>query len=784
MPQTPARSARRSALVLATLLATPLASRVVFADATSTPDGVQRPLSNARIALRDPGNPGRRLVRFTGEWTSRNDQVINPSAVDTVLRIRGGGDGDGDSGPIALEAAKWKARGKRGFAYTDPKGTAGGIRKVLLTYRKTSGGSVKILGGSSKWAYAVAKPQAQIAVLMSLGSSRWCASFQGQFKKNAAKRVDAIASQAPSSCPCADDTTSTWGAIQKHIFEKHGCTEASCHGAGGNTETSLDLSSATAHQNLVGQPSDADPTKQRVKIFAARDSMLYQKLAKATLVDGFTNVPKSPMPLGLSPLSKDELEVVRLWIQAGAPADGVVGGTGNLLQSCLPPPSPLKAEPVPAPAVTDGVQFYAPPWDIPGRDPKGTNGEGEVCYATWFDFSAQVPPEFRTPCPDYWGGPSRECFFFNHPQLTQDPNSHHSIIHIYRGQYRDDPGSDAANFGPFTCLGGTNAGQTCDPKGAADQCPGGGCAGKVVHSVACFGYGPPDLKALYKQGNVVYGDNMPNVGGSQQPFLDEPYPTGVYGALPIQGTMIWNSHAFNVSPQPTTNEQYFNVYFAPQADRQYVARGIFEDDNIFVQDVPPYEEREYCNTHTLQKGARVFQLSSHNHKRGVLWRTWEPPNAPCKPGPNCTPDTTRDPTVVSTTYNDPTLFRYDPPKAFDDDDVASRTFKFCAVYDNGGGDPTNVKRQSASLAVFLGGKCDVKLLQCVANDASDPRKGKLCGEDGTAHDYLCDSAPGAGDGRCDTCPLRGGVTTEDEMFILTGLGFCAPGTPCDTSLGF
>ena len=32
----------------------------------------------------------------------------------------------------------------------------------------------------------------------------------------------------------------------------------------------------------------------------------------------------------------------------------------------------------------------------------------------------------------------------------------------------------------------------------------------------------------------------------------------------------------------------------------------------------------------------------------------------------------------------------------------------------------------------------------------------------------CDSTAGAGDGFCDACPLVGGVTTEDEMFILLG----------------
>jgi len=51
-----------------------------------------------------------------------------------------------------------------------------------------------------------------------------------------------------------------------------------------------------------------------------------------------------------------------------------------------------------------------------------------------------------------------------------------------------------------------------------------------------------------------------------------------------------------------------------------------------------------------------------------------------------------------------------------------------------------------------------------------PTPGALCGGD----DSLCDSFPGAGDGKCDACPVRGGVTTGDEMFILQGLYYTVP----------
>jgi hypothetical protein len=44
-----------------------------------------------------------------------------------------------------------------------------------------------------------------------------------------------------------------------------------------------------------------------------------------------------------------------------------------------------------------------------------------------------------------------------------------------------------------------------------------------------------------------------------------------------------------------------------------------------------------------------------------------------------------------------------------------------------------------------------------------------CGGGAQANrDRACDSNPGAGDGRCDACPVGFGVTTDDEMFVLTG----------------
>jgi hypothetical protein len=62
----------------------------------------------------------------------------------------------------------------------------------------------------------------------------------------------------------------------------------------------------------------------------------------------------------------------------------------------------------------------------------------------------------------------------------------------------------------------------------------------------------------------------------------------------------------------------------------------------------------------------------------------------------CLPETTT-PLAVTTQYNDPTQFRFaGVPVPLDDPDPVNRTFKFCALYDNGHTDPAKVKRNSQS----------------------------------------------------------------------------------------
>jgi hypothetical protein len=222
---------------------------------------------------------------------------------------------------------------------------------------------------------------------------------------------------------------------------------------------------------------------------------------------------------------------------------------------------------------------------------------------------------------------------------------------------------------------------------------------------------------------------------------------------------MWNSHGFNLTTQPTNNEQYLNMYYAAPADQMYMLRRIFEDGQIFAMNVPAFGEQEICATWTVPEGGHVTLLSSHVHQRGRLFRIWDPPNMPCSPGDSACVARADAPIYSSTVYNDATVLTYDPARAFDAPSDVDRTLLYCATFDNGANDPSRVKRQSTSPRppgfVPFGGPCPDTALRCIGGDA----QGEICGGDAN----LC-----TGGGECDACPLTGGLTTEDEMFILFG----------------
>lgn len=630
---------------------------------------------------------------------------------------------------------------------------------------------------------------------------------------------------APNRAPageCSQQFDSTFELIQKRIFETHSCATYPCHdnGAAGG----LVLLPEVAYDNLVDQPVQSVPRElypglRRVTPGAKGNSLLWLNLAAATLPD-IWHAPLRPMPLSLPPLTEDELEVVQLWIEHGAPRDGVVDGTSDLLGACLPLPGPIHAPPLPPPAAGVGVQIRAPQQLLP------PSSEREVCFVSYYDLTDQVPAEFR--------GPGGDTFRYKRVEARQDPVSHHAVVFVYDGR----AGIGDRRWGQFSCRGGDLAGQPCEPADL-NSCGSGICASDPVQSVGCNGFGP---------GDASIGTGETSLFSTMASAVDS--VDGVYAEAPLKGILVWNSHAFNLFDQGTTLDIWINFEFAAPAEQIFPLVRFVDIDSIFKMQPPPFGADEVCSHHVLPRNAKLLDLTSHTHKRGKRFRVYEGqfacnggPNSgqPCEPlGPepgfpvkdlcsgapcisvkppsagDCDGDLsikvdeviatvsvalgTQPPSFcpradgdrsgvvtvdeivsavssaltpeirdvedsflyVTYTYADPLVLQFHPPLELGGATsvAAERTLTFCALYDNGFTEPSEVKRASTS---------PENGFFCLPTHCAEGRVGEECvGGPQLERDQSCDSRAGAGDGRCDACRAGFGVTTDDEMFVLIG----------------
>jgi hypothetical protein len=532
----------------------------------------------------------------------------------------------------------------------------------------------------------------------------------------------------PGTCAAGSTPfTSTFDGIQEVIFEGHGCTQAACHGAA--AQGGLTLLHGSSYKNVLEAPS-TESSFNRIEPGDEDRSFLWLKLAASTapdLIPPEIQVAGAPMPNGLPPISMDELNALRLWIHSGAPETGTVSGTDKLLNACLPPPEPITIKPLDPPASDQGIQFVMPPWKLEAHS------EHEICFATYYDISEQVPAQFRDP--------TGTSFRFFSTDLRQDPQSHHLILNRYFG-----PASDVHNaaFGKWTCDGGAMDGQTCEPTDLSSCGSDGFCRSEIRQSFACIGFGPG------------FGATFSAIGGAQTAQAHDEYVPGVYGQIPMKGILYWNSHAFNLTDEDTMMHARLNYYFAP--DQRYPVQPIFDTSMIFAPNAAPFTTQTICNDFVLPRGAHLFSLSSHTHRHGKHFTITAPDGSLL---------------YESFVYDDPVTRTYDPPLVFDSPEPAQRTLHYCSLYNNGvavNGDGVGpngqydinlVTRQSRlpDSAKNTIGYCSPTA--CVAGKIGAPCNGQ--GDDRT-----CDSEPGANDGFCDACPITGGESTENEMFILIG----------------
>jgi len=786
------------------------------------------------------GSANKFIFKSKGQLNINASSIVNdPTEERSTLVVRGTGAYAGSTGIIELNEDFWTRVGPAdaptGWKYKNPSilyGPYKGIQKINLK-SGANGGAMQIVAKGIQWPFAIVGPQDAVQVTLTIGPFSFCAEFsedrQAEFSVNEEGRVSARAALAPGDCAavCGNGVTevgeecddgnledadtcsnlcvgcnpadaefdSTFEGIQKLFFDNgsaYSCANDICHGSA--MEGGLDLRDGASHDSLIGIASTIDPATDRVFPGDQDKSMLYLKLAAKTLTpddDGvapdYDLVPGTPMPSGGLTMTEDHLEAIRLWIRGGAPETGVVEGTAELLGSCLPEPTPLD---IPQPDVPDpsiGTQFAQPGYVLQSQS------EVEGCVASYYDLSAPgaVPANMLVDCPGAFPGTNDhgtnagKCFTYSGNQLFQDAQSHHSIIHIYSGAYDyTDPG-----WGTWHCYGGPTPGAACNPANAGSCGSGGVCGGTFAEAVACLGYGAPDAS--------TFGNKMPQFSGSQESTADFGFPDGVYSVLPLKGLIVWNSHAFNLTSQDTEMEAWINLAYTN--DTQWPAEGLFDSRYIFTQEVPPFEQREYCATHTFAQDTHLFHLFSHTHKRGIRFQMYLPPQTPCGNGgntpegylrtdPNCAPGDLDDLFFENYDYADAVNLYPDPPMVFEGS-VANRTIKFCGLFDNGFNDPATVKTKSGSpeptgSELLPGGPCD-DTARCVAGTRagldcedngdcpgstcvlSDNQRSRCLG--GTNKGEICDGNDAECPGSvCDACTLLGGVTTEDEMFIPIG----------------
>jgi hypothetical protein len=117
---------------------------------------------------------------------------------------------------------------------------------------------------------------------------------------------------------------------------------------------------------------------------------------------------------------------------------------------------------------------------------------------------------------------------------------------------------------------------------------------------------------------------------------------------------------------------------------------------------------------------------------------------------------------VSFTYVDPIVLSLKPGLSLGGSTSvdAERTLTYCALYDNGFTNPSEVKRNS---------RVPANGAPCQPTHCAEGRIGEACaGDTAESRDRSCDSSTGADDGFCDACTAAFGVSTEDEMFVLLG----------------
>jgi CSLREA domain-containing protein len=170
---------------------------------TTTLPTVDTPLAGSKLVLKDNAtNAAKRklVVVSRDKGVVVPDGAESPETVGAVLQVFTAS-GDAFAGTYALPAAGWKTQGRagriRGHQYRDPTTARGPISAVVLR----SGKLLKIAGRGSKLTHTLGTDPNPVWVVLTIGTSRQCASFGGPKPKFAAgKRFTSAGAPRPPAC--------------------------------------------------------------------------------------------------------------------------------------------------------------------------------------------------------------------------------------------------------------------------------------------------------------------------------------------------------------------------------------------------------------------------------------------------------------------------------------------------------------------------------------------------------------------------------------------------------
>jgi len=370
-----------------------------------------------------------------------------------------------------------------------------------------------------------------------------CASMRGVVKARRAKpkKTRFVATRSlgdPRDCSEED----TFTVLQKQIFGAKGCRISTCHGefkSGG-----LDLRYGAAHFALVDQPATTPGASGKMRVVPGDPdvSFLYQKLAGTLGAGEGERMPAAGSP----PLDALELEFVRAWIEAGAPAVGRVDTAPCLPHPTFEPAKPLDPPPGGHQLVVEGPILQ------PGEEIEG---------CMWVRL------------------PTSEDFAVGAWEYSMNPGTHHFAVwdHVRGAE-------------PAT--------------------------GVFSEDLACFGGGAPI-------------DGRSISGAGEAPYFVDDYPAGTGRVLEAGKLLGLNPHYFNEFDVPIQVKVWINLHpvagaLQHEVETLFSGFASFEGNTAYGISVPPFSTGtlRLRMTNPLGRPMSIFEMSSHQHQRGVRFTAW------------------------------------------------------------------------------------------------------------------------------------------------------------------